>query len=59
MMTVLSFSASSSGEHEAGHWHSLAEFTESHAHFLRKTSLLICSITIGGKENGLGHSVSS
>ena len=37
-MIVLSFSASSHGEHESGHWHSLAEFTASHAHFLTKAS---------------------
>ena len=42
-MTLLSFSASSRGEHESGHWHSLAEFTASHAHFLTKAAAAVLS----------------
>ena len=37
----------------------MAEFTASNAHFLTKPGLLICSVAIGGKENGLGCSVNN
>ena len=45
-MTLLSFSASSRGEHESGHWHSLAEFTASHAHFLTKAAAAAKSLQL-------------
>ena len=36
-----------------------SKVTANNAHFLTKPGLLICSVAIGGKENGLGHSMSS